>query len=382
MATGSEAELAYALSSFKASTQRLREGCRVELAGFSSEELNGQRGTINGSYLADRECWPVVVDATGGKLSCKHTNLKGLVSCGNCGAEKALDALKKCIRCRAAHYCNGDCQRAHWKRCRYRQACREQFACVICLDDEEQPLPIQCGCGCRDAAGCAHVACKIEYAEHQGSGFHEGWRACPTCKQNYTGPMQLGLAEALWAQLRGKRAKDGHRLAVQNHLATAYKLAGRLAKSEALYRDTLATRQRVHGPNDTNTLVVAGNLGTVLLEQGKDSEAEAVFRDTLERQREHLGTEHEHTLRTASRLAAALQDQRKYAEAEPLARDTLASMVMGKVHPDTLATTDDLASLLVDTGSHTEAEELCRSPNQPRNSPHTRYHTGQARPGD
>jgi hypothetical protein len=45
------------------------------------------------------------------------TNLKELASCGGrCGAEKRLDALKKCARCLAVHYCDGACQREHWKR--------------------------------------------------------------------------------------------------------------------------------------------------------------------------------------------------------------------------------------------------------------------------
>ena len=92
---------------------------------------------------------------------------------------------------------------------------------------------------------------------------------------------------------------------------------GPLAEAEALFRDVLATRRRVHGPNHENTLRVAGNLGSALLDQGKHSAAEAVYRDTLERQRAVLGPEHESTLLTAGNLAAALQNQGKYAEAEP-----------------------------------------------------------------
>ena len=76
MATASEAVV-------HSPTQTLRKGCRVELTGLSSEDLNGQRGTISGSYIAARERWPVVVDGTGRKLSCKPSNLKGLAS-GSC----------------------------------------------------------------------------------------------------------------------------------------------------------------------------------------------------------------------------------------------------------------------------------------------------------
>jgi hypothetical protein len=60
-------------------TQNLREGCRVELTGLSSKDLNGQRGH-SGGYFTDRGRWPVVLDGTGRKLSCKPTNLKVLAT--------------------------------------------------------------------------------------------------------------------------------------------------------------------------------------------------------------------------------------------------------------------------------------------------------------
>ena len=346
----------------QAGEQHRREGGRIELTRLGSEDLNGQRGGISGSFLAGRGRWPVVVDGTGRGLSCKPTNLKELASCGHCGAEKRLDALKKCGRCLAVHYCDAACQREHWKRGGHKQACKEQLACIICLDNEEHPLPIQCGCGCRDAAGCAHMACKATYAAHQGPGYHNGWFACPICKQEYTGAMELGLAESVWARLHGRPAEDAGRLHAQNNLATAYAQAGRLAEAEPLYRDVLVTRRRVDGPNHKDTLVVAGNLGNLLSNQGKHSAAEAVLRDTLERQRAALGPEHEDTLRTAGNLASALQNQGKFAEAEPLLRDTLAiqQRVLGEEHIDTLHTAGSLARLLANTGHNAAAEELSR----------------------
>ena len=340
----------------------LREGCRVELTGLSIEDLNGQRGSINGHYIADRERWPVAVDGTGRELSCKPMNLNGLTSCAHCGAEKVVGALKKCTRCRAVHYCNGDCQRAHWKRGGHKQACREQFACTLCLDEADYPLPIQSGCGCRLAAGCAHIACKAEYAAHRGPGYHAGWFECPTCKQYYTGAMRLGLAETLVSRLQGRPAEDTGRLNAQTNLADAFAHAGRYTQAKALYQNVLAIVMRVDGPNDTNTLTAAGNLAKMLLCERKNSEAEALFRDTLERQQESLGPEHENTLGTAGNLTVALQNQGKFAEAEPVLRTTLAiqQRVLGKDHVDTLITASHLASLLGNTGQHVEAEELGR----------------------
>ena len=289
-------------------------------------------------------------------------------ACSACGKQLAGTVdnpqdWKRCGRCQQAFYCDKACQVAHWKRGGHKQACKEPMACCICLDNDGPPLPIQGGCGCREEAGCAHVACKVAHAKHQGPGYHPGWYECPTCKQHYTGAMQRGLAEALWARLKCRPAEDQHRLYTQNLLVSMYRQVGRNADAEALCRDLLATTRRVHGPNDANTLVHHMNLGSVLLSQGKHSDAEAVFRDTLERQRQVLGPEHEHTLSMAGSLAAALQNQGKYAEAEPLVRGTLAiqQRVLGEGHPSTLTSASNLAVLLSDTGQHAEAEKLSRS---------------------
>ena len=347
--------MATANISVQSAEQNLREGCRVELTGLSSEDVNGQRGGINGSYIADRGRWPVAVDVTGRELSCKPNNLRGLGTCGHCGAEKVLDVLKKCGKCRAVHYCDGTCQRAHWKRGGHKELCREQFACTICLDDDAYPLPIQCGCGCRDAAGLAHVACKVEYAVHQGPGYHAGWFECPTCKQEYTGPMRAGLSEALCKRLQGRPSEDDDRLRAHTRLAMACTEAGRSAEAEALYRDLLAVRRRVDGPDHEQTLLA-------LVNQGKNSEAEVVLRDNLTRQQAVLGPEHKITLYTAGSLALALQSQGKDAEAEPVLRDTLAiqQRVLGEGHLHTLDTARSLALVLVNTGKHAEATELGR----------------------
>ena len=289
-------------------------------------------------------------------------------ACSACGNQLAGTAdipqdWKMCGRCKQAFYCGKACQVEHWKRGGHKLACKAPMACCICLDNDGPPLPVQCGCGCREEAGCAHVACKIAYAKHQGPGYHEGWYVCPLCKQKYTGPTQLGLAEALWERYRRKPAQNQDRLAAQNQLANAYNQVGRDAEAEVLYRDILAIAWRVCGPNHTNTLLTAGNVGRALLRQGKSSEAEVLLRDTLERQREVQGAEHESALRTASNLTIALQSQGKYAEAEPVLRHTLAiqQRVLGNGHIDTLDTASSLALLLNNTRQYAEAEALGRS---------------------
>ena len=291
----------------------------------------------------------------------------GTIACSACGKRLAGTTAghqnrQKCSRCKQAFYCDADCQRRHWKRGGHKQACKEPMDCSICLDNDGPPLPIQSGCGCREEAGCAHVACRVQMAEHQGSGVHEGWAVCTMCKQQYTGAMQLGLAEALWERQRRKPARNQDRLYAQNLLAGAYMMQGRDTEAEALFREHLAAFQRLAGADHVNTLTVALNLGATLKNQGKHSEAEAVLRDTLPKMQRVLGPEHAHTLRTARELAGALQDLHKYDEAEPLLRDTLAIQrrVHGDGHSGTLVTCRNLASLLNDTSRYRDAEDLCR----------------------
>ena len=79
--------------------------------------------------------------------------------------------------------------------------------CTVCL--EGVPSPIQMGCGCRGAQGLAHVKCRAEVAKR--SAKRRDRTMCGTCGQRFTGAMQLGLAEALWARLQGRPADAAQR---------------------------------------------------------------------------------------------------------------------------------------------------------------------------
>ena len=253
----------------------------------------------------------------------------GTMACSACGKQLAGTTAshqhwQKCSRCKQALCCDAGCQREHWKRGGHKQACKAPMGCSICLDNDGPPLPIQGGCGCREEAGCAHVACRVQAAEHQGLGFHEGWHTCTTCKQHYTGAMRLGLAEPLWERHRRKPWRNHDRQDAQNLLANATSAQGRHQEAAELYRELVAVFQRRLGADHYSTLSAAMNLGMTLRNQGKHSEAEAVIRDSLPRMQRVLGPQHECTLRTSGELAAVLQTQQRYDEAEPMLRDTLA----------------------------------------------------------
>ena len=306
--------------------------------------------------------------AAAGRVTAADGVEAGTMACSACGKKQLAGTTashqhwQKCSRCKLAFHCNAGCQREHWKRGGHEHACQEPMGCSICLDNDGPPLPIQGGCGCREEAGCAHAACRVQAAEHSGTGHHAGWHACTTCEQQHTGAMQLGLAEALWARHRSKPARNSDRFHAQNNLAGAHGAQGRHSEAAELFREILAASQHHAGADHENALMAAMNLGITLRNLGKHSESEAVLRDTLPRMQRVLGPEHERALHAASALAAGLRCQQKHDEAEPLLRDTLAiqQRVHGDGHRETLGTCRNLAALLTSTRRCSEAEELSR----------------------
>ena len=80
--------------------------------------------------------------------------------------------------------------------------------CYICY--ESQPPPIQSGCACRDEAGLVHIECMVQVAVSQHRG-NIAWWECHTCKQQFTGAMRTGLAEAWWARVRDAVEENAER---------------------------------------------------------------------------------------------------------------------------------------------------------------------------
>ena len=273
---------------------------------------------------------------------------------------------------------------------------------VVVIDDG---APIQSGCACRGDAGLAHVACRVMAAETQAPEQRgRAWDECPTCKERFTGAMQLGLAEARWTKVRGREQEDYEwqdaasmmanalngqgrygeaeqlqrkLLAVQQRqlgaeyavtLGTATNLGnslwrqGRYGEAEKMYREALPMMQRTFGAGDPATLAAATNLACTLSGQGKHTEAEKIQREVLAVQQQELGAEHSSTLLTAVNLANSLSGQGKHAEAEKMQREVLAAQkrVLGAEHPSTLVSAGNVAESISKQGKYAEAEKMQR----------------------
>ena len=239
--------------------------------------------------------------------------------------------------------------------------------CVICYDGDELPRPIQSGCACRGHAGLAHVECRAEYAAHRMASEPElldlsAWVECGTCKQRFTGAMQLGLAEACCATTKHLPEEDKLRIMAAGNLASAVHARGRLAEAEAKYREILAVMRRAFGQEDPNTMAMAMNLATALAQQQKYAQAETAFREMLAVQRRVLGPEDRDTLTSRQNLATLVTAQGKVAEAEALYRDVLPVLtrLLGPEHPDTLRTMANLGNALARQHKEAEAQVIYR----------------------
>ena len=108
-------------------------------------------------------------------------------------------------------------------------------ACIICLDTS--PPPIRSGCACRGDSGLAHIACLVRApASQQAQRGSDAWRQCQTCKQDYTGAMQTGLAEAWRSRVAGQAAESDERLEAESNLADSLMQQGKAVDAEQLLR--------------------------------------------------------------------------------------------------------------------------------------------------
>ena len=62
--------------------------------------------------------------------------------------------------------------------------------------------------------------CMVQAATHAAG--YQGWWCCGTCKQDFTGAVQVGLARAWWATVAANDEGDLERLAAAGNLAHAH----------------------------------------------------------------------------------------------------------------------------------------------------------------
>ena len=106
--------------------------------------------------------------------------------------------------------------------------------CFICLDADADEAPVHSGCGCRSDGALAHISCRAKNAvAQQGERGLAAWAKCQTCGQNFTGPMLLGLGEAM-RRLHAQTEGSVWQLLAAQNLADCHCEAGRYEEAERL----------------------------------------------------------------------------------------------------------------------------------------------------
>jgi hypothetical protein len=113
----------------------------------------------------------------------------------------------------------------------------EGVRCTICLESEAKSgAPVLRGCACRGTdAGFAHLQCLETPAREPP----RRWSGCPTCNQERTGPVKLGMARAWFGDVVDRPAYDldqssGLR---RDFGRSAPRIWGRGPRNSAIYRD-------------------------------------------------------------------------------------------------------------------------------------------------
>jgi tetratricopeptide (TPR) repeat protein len=101
------------------------------------------------------------------------------------------------------------------------------------------------------------------------------------------------------------------------NLAELYRLEGRYARAEPLFKKVLETRRRLVGREHPETLATMNGLATLYLDEGSYMQAELLARETFA-DFEKSQSDVWERFHSQALLGASLAGQKKYAEAEPL----------------------------------------------------------------
>lgn len=147
-----------------------------------------------------------------------------------------------------------------------------------------------------------------------------------------------------------------------HELAILHEARGDLALAEAVYRSTLADRERELGDGHPDLLPHLANLAAVLRAGHRFEDAEPLCRRALAIAEDRFGDEHPATPACIDRLAALRYAVHDYAEAEDLYRRglTLSETIFGPRHPATAAALHNLGTVMDARDAFREAETLHR----------------------
>jgi len=152
---------------------------------------------------------------------------------------------------------------------------------------------------------------------------------------------------------------------VRDAVGNAYWAIREVHPAEKQFREALALRKRIQGPDHPDVIATMYNLGRTLDSPGNAADAEALFRKVYDQRRRAMGANHPDTLRAMHSLAAAIRTQLNRArdsEAESLLRQgfQLSQSTLGPSDSITLTMAVSLTMILNDELKLDEAVPLAQ----------------------
>jgi tetratricopeptide (TPR) repeat protein len=234
-------------------------------------------------------------------------------------------------------------------------------ACWICYErafvaeaGAHSAGPLLRACACRGPdASFSHLPWLVKYAgANDIASGGKSWWQCPTCKQDYTGELQLGLARARWELVRGRAAEDVEWCHAAIDLATALWDARDFDGALPLFEEVLAVARRFNGDDHSDMLTSISNLASLHSSMDNHDLALPLYTEALAQRRRILGDED----------PTVHSDMGYHDLALPLCEEALAGRrrVLGNAHPDTLSSIGNTALVRYDMGEHVAAATLMR----------------------
>jgi tetratricopeptide (TPR) repeat protein len=154
------------------------------------------------------------------------------------------------------------------------------------------------------------------------------------------------VAEEALADFRNMTGAPADVLAAQERLARTYLGAGQFEKAVEAYRQVLAGRGQILGPEHPQTIATCSALAGTYRASGQFEEAITLGKRALASSERVLGADHADTLSARAGLAAAYHGAKKLRASVSLYKSTLTGRerAQGPDHPDTISARSDLAA--------------------------------------
>ena len=192
----------------------------------------------------------------------------------------------------------------------------------------------------------------------QAAAYAAAMTARFQAEQGFHAAAEAEFRDVLAARLRVLGPDHLATLATRYQIALEMSARGNHAAAEAEFRDVLAAELRVLGPDHPDTLETRRCIADEMSARGNYAAAEAEYRDVLAARLRVLGPDHPVTLTTRHQIALAMAARGNHAAAEAEFRDVLAAelRVLGPGHPNTLITRHCIAKAMAARGNHAAAE--------------------------